>query len=726
MTLRAFAFHLLLSLGALSARAEDLRPVRLAAPIQLRGDLSDPAWARARVATGPFMSYNPMRGHDFPQRTEVYLAYDAQSLYVGFYAHDTEPGRIKASLSKRDAMFDDDWVGLSLDTFGTNSSALHLFINPLGIQGDALDTVNSNEDSAPDWVWESKGRLQPDGYTVEVRIPLKSIRFRSGKDVRMGILFWRRVSRLGMSASWPAMAAGQWVHQAHVPVRFEQLDAPLRLEVMPSVTYSQEDRHLAPGDWSRERRTSAGLGVKLGLGSATTADLTYKPDFSQVESDAFQMEVNQRYPVFYSEKRPFFMESMGVFNLAGTGGDANMKVPVHTRRIVDPLWGAKVTGDDGPVSYGVLAAADRAPGQPWLDGVNPAEGRRAGFTIGRAMYGLGSGSYVGVLYTGRQFDGSSNRVGGLDFSYRMSDRHTLTGNVLATRSSEPGAPEEQAGEGHLLNYSYSSQPLDLNVISEHYGRAFRMDTAFYNRVGIDQTTFYVGPNFYPKLDWAPWIHKINPFLFGYVIQDRITGLTDYLALASLRLNTTRGGSLRVDLQRAREGWQGRLFSKTVYKVQGGAWITKGVFLSGNASYTYDLLYGAAVPFQGRTVAYGASVILQPSDELRLNVDLASYGMRDPHTGQQVFDAKTLNCQGTYQFNSAFFLRATLRSDSFLHRMLTDYLASFTYIPGTVVFLGYGEILVKNQWQGEAWQLQGTKYEPMQRGLFLKVSYLWRN
>ncbi|HLO66344.1 MAG TPA: DUF5916 domain-containing protein [Holophaga sp.] len=699
------------------------RPVRLEKGPELRGDLGDPAWAKARIETGAWGSYNPARGIDFPERTEVHLAYDAEALYVGFRCFDTHPESIKASLSRRDDMWADDWVGLSLDTFGTRHSALHLFVNPLGIQGDALDTLASGEDSSPDWVWESKGARFPGGYTVEIRIPFKSIRFRSGQDVRMGILFWRRIARTGVSGSWPPMRAGEWVYQSHLGLQFPRLEAPLRLEVLPSLTHSRNEVHAGPGRWERDTRTELGIGVKAGLTSSITADLTYNPDFSQVESDAFQVEVNQRFPIFYSEKRPFFMESMGIFSLAGANGDANMQVPVHTRLIADPRWGAKVTGDEGAFSFGVLAAGDRAPGRAWPDGENPGLGRNAGWTIARGLFGFGKADYVGGFWGSRSFDGAWNRVGGLDFQVRPGQGQTLGGNLLQTWTAESGDSARRAGTGALLSWQYSSRPLEAMVIAEHYDAGFRMDTAFYNRSGIDQATFYVGPCFFPKIDW---ITKVNPFVFGYVLKDDVTGLTDYLGVASLRLNFVKGGTLRLDVQRQREGWKGALLTKTTYRANGGVWVAKWLNLSGTLRWSRDIYYGAEIPFQGPTRSATASLILQPSQELRWSLDLNRVRMDEPGTGRNVFDVRTLNSQLSYQFTSRFFLRATVRTDSWKRRMLTDYLASFTYIPGTVVFLGYGEVYDKAEWVDGQWKPQGSRYEPMQRSLFFKVSYLWRN
>src|SRR6185295_9145340 len=162
----------------------------------------------------------------------------------------------------------------------------------------------------------------------------------------------------------------------------------------------------------------AGLSVKYGVTSSATVEATVNPDFSQVESDAFQVEVNQRYPLFFSEKRPFFMEGLGTFELAGVGGDAIMRTAVHTRRIVDPFWGGKATGTAGKLSFAMLAAGDDAPGRALEGQANPFLGDRQQFLIGRAQYSLGRSSYAGAIVTDTEFGGGHNRVFGGDVSIK--------------------------------------------------------------------------------------------------------------------------------------------------------------------------------------------------------------------------------------------------------------------------------------------------------------------
>src|SRR4051812_1253885 len=212
------------------------RPVlvatRAAVPPRLDGLLDDEVWARPALPLDTWMSYNPMHGEPATQRTDVWVAYDDDAIYFAFKCFDNEPDKIRATISRRDAAYSDDWIAISLDSSRAGQVAYHMFVNPYGIQMDALNTGTNGEDTAPDWVWQSAGRVGSDGYTVEVRVPLESIRFRGGSNVEMGVLFFRRISRSGMSWSWPAMPDGKWVFESNVPLRFDELHSRRLLQLI--------------------------------------------------------------------------------------------------------------------------------------------------------------------------------------------------------------------------------------------------------------------------------------------------------------------------------------------------------------------------------------------------------------------------------------------------------------------------------------------------------------
>src|SRR5687767_2236793 len=390
---RSMAACALALLFCANAQAQDpagFRVMRATEPPKIDGVLDDAAWAQvAPMPNDGWASYNPNRGDKMPAeyRTEVRVAYDDRNIYFAFHCFDNEPDKIRTNVSKRDSAFNDDWFAISLDSAGTGQSAYHLFTNPSGSQMDALNTSASGEQFDADMVWYSAARTTSDGYVIELQIPLQTLRFRGSDEVRMGFVMFRKVSRIGVSYAWPEMLPSQWVFDRPSHITFSNLKPRRLVEVLPSVTYNISQEREASDRWApSDDKYNFGASGKFGITSGITLDGTINPDFSQVESDAFQVQVNQRFPVFFSEKRPFFMEGMGLFNIAGAGGDGNMRTAVHTRRIIDPIFGSKVTGTLGKTTFGVLNAADDKPdlGDPTAE---LAE-RNKIYTISRATYAL--------------------------------------------------------------------------------------------------------------------------------------------------------------------------------------------------------------------------------------------------------------------------------------------------------------------------------------------------
>ena len=339
-------------------------PHRLSQPPSIDGVLDDEVWRSGPLETGEWLSYNPLHGTAIPQKTKTWIAYDADYLYFAFQCDDPEPSQIKTSITRRDNIWSDDWVGLSLDALGTGQLSYHLLVNPSGVQLDMLNSASGGEDTSPDYVWDSAGRQNATGYAVEIRLPLQTIRFPRRRRRAHGdpVLAPRQPRRdVGVLAG---------AHARHLGVRAACVAAvqrpPARLarEVIPSATYARNESRATPSRWgAADDEGDFGVSAKYGITSTVTLDATINPDFSQVESDAFQVEVNQRFPVFFSEKRPFFMEGSGIFTLAGEGNDNSLQRAVHTRRIVDPIFGAKLTGNVGRFSFGTLTALDQAPGR---------------------------------------------------------------------------------------------------------------------------------------------------------------------------------------------------------------------------------------------------------------------------------------------------------------------------------------------------------------------------
>jgi hypothetical protein len=688
---------------AQTAGREELRAIRATVPPKIDGLLDDELWSTEPLQLDRWMSYNPLRGEPEQQQTKVWIGFDNEAIYFAFRCYDAEPDKIRSTISRRDNVWNDDWVGVSLDSSRAGQIAYHMFVNPSGIQMDALQSTT--EDTAPDWLWQSAGRVDAEGYVVEIRLPLQSIRFRSGNDVGMGMLFYRKNSRLGVSWSWPEMKPGEWVFEAHAPVAFGELKQPMLLEVIPSATVSRNELRTAQA-WEQARsRGELGASIKYGITSTMTLDATVNPDFSQVESDAFEVEINNRYPIFFSEKRPFFMEGLGLFNLAGTGFDSTMRTAVHTRRIVDPSAGAKLTGTAGRYTFATLVAPDES--------VSP-DGQKM-FTIGRGLRNFGDGQYIGVLVTDTEFRHDYNRVIAGDFSLKHGDRFRWNGNVILTASANE-VGDSADGVGGQLSYSYDTRRLTVSGQIEHYDRGFRMDTAFINRVGVTRTWQYQGLSFYPDEKRYPWLKRVNPFVWMTAAEDRIQGGSELQVIPAIRFSFTRQGYLRLDVLRGHETFAQRRFEVGRVMADGGAQITRWLNFGGNINRGPAVFYDPVDPFQGTRHSFNARVGLQPNSKLNHNVSYTFVHFERRETQEKVFDVHVVNLRNTYQFTPQFLIRAITQYDSSQRRVLGDFLASYELVPGTVVHAGYGSL-----WE----RLELDPYRPTARAFFFKASYLAR-
>ncbi len=718
----------LAALPAVAAPAEDrprLELRRVATPPTIDGRLDDEAWQGTTLPLTEWLTYNPLNGEKLTQQTEVRAGYDERYLYFAFHCVDPEPDKVRSTISRRDSMFDDDWVGLSLDSVGNGQSSYDLFVNPAGVQGDILTTPSAGENSAPDFVWDSAGRRTPEGYDVEMRIPLTTIRFKSGPEVRMGILFWRRVSRLGMSASWPVVPAGRSFLERHAMLVLHDLRRPLTLEVTPSATYSRRQTRATPTSFApADGNPDAGLTVKYGITSSATLEGTVNPDFSQVESDAFQVQVNQRYPLFFSEKRPFFMEGMGSFELAGVGGDAVMRTAVHTRRIADPLWGAKTTGTAGRLGFGILAAGDEAPGHQLEGEPNPFLGERRDFFIARSQLSLGRSSYVGGILTDTEFGTGHNRVGGADVSLRLGQQG-VNGTFLATTTVSPDGRETRSGLGGQATYSFENKRIVVVSQMEHYDRGFQMDTAFLNQVGITQGWTFVAPSFYPDAKKHPWFKRFVPFVFAQYGHDRIQGGGKWIVVPGVRMHFTRQGFLRIDGLVGQEPWVQRTFDIRNLRLIGQAQFTRWLNVYAQATRGRSIFYDEVDPYLGRNRSYSAQVSLQPSARFNQALSYDRVEFDRIHDGSRVYTVNVLNTKTTFQLNRHFFLRALVQYDSARETVLTDLLASWELLPGTVAYAGYGSLIERQDWDGQRFIPNAGVYRTTERGLFFKAAYVHR-
>ena len=727
------ALCLCLSSSAFGQPPAEYHVPRASEPPKLDGNLDDQVWTQAPMPTGQWVSYNPNRGDKMPDvyKTDVRVAYDDRNIYFAFHCFDNEPAKIRTNIAKRDAAFSDDWIALSLDSAGTGQAAYHLFSNPSASQMDALNTSASGEQFDADMVWFSAAKTTADGYVVEMQIPLQTLRFAGGDEVKMNLVFFRKVSRIGYSYAWPEMRPGQWVFDRPSRLVFSHLEPRRLVELLPSVTYGINQQRQNATTWGPADGTfNVGASGKLGITSGITLDGTINPDFSQVESDAFQVQVNQRYPVFFSEKRPFFMEGMGLFNIAGTGGDGNMRTAVHTRRIVDPVYGSKLTGTIGKTAFGVLNAVDESPTPPFTIDGEPFNVPNKVTTVARATYGLRRSDYVGGILTHTYHDGRQNLVAGGDISLRPSDAHSFSATFLTSHTTDrdkaggdTNGPSTRSAHGKTAQASYTFATrrwFSTNQI-EHYDRDFAMDTAFYNRTGFTSAWSFSEVSFYPK---SSWLQRVHPFYFARYGRDRVQrGDEDYLH-TGIRFNVTRQGFLNISHGRGHESWQG-----TEYKIGSDVNFFGSIqlvrWLSANGSYGGGpaIFYDRTAPFQGRSRNYSVGTEVQPNQHLSQNLEFSRNRFWRPETGAEVYAVNILNSRTTYQFDKHFLVRVLAQYDSSQHRVLTDSLGSYEFVPGTVFHAGYGALYEKGF--GAVAPGDPSRYSMINRGVFLKASYLRR-
>jgi hypothetical protein len=723
-----FSFHLAQAVELLQD-GKIIIPDETSESIKIDGILNENIWSLPPISQ-EFITFIPVFGEIMDQKTKIWMAYDNKYLYFAFKCFDMETNKIKTSISRRDTVASrDDSIGVVIDVMGNRQTSYEFYINPSGIQEDGLTSaVNGwSYDNSPDFVWESAGKIVDDGYQVEICIPLDSIRFKSGKgqEVKMGIIFMRNISRLGRIGAWPGIEAGQTQFNAMATVIYKRFKKGLRLEVLPNVVYSRNVERENGGSWGdSDTSTNIGTSIKYGITSAITSEATINPDFSQVESDAFQVLVNQRYPVFYSEKRPFFMEGMDVLDF-GLISQGMMLSAVHTRRIIDPGWAAKLSGTTGKMAFNVLVSNDNAPGLAWEGEDNPHEGGNAVWGIARAKYSLGSDNSLGILYSGRYFAGGKNNVLGADFQYRFLKNARFKMSYLYSNTREPDQEEVQNGNGLNAMLEYSTRGIDAFAAYERYSQDFLMYSAFQNRTGIGRGILYAGPNLYIDSQKIKWIQKITPHIQYSRLYDFGTRMYDTNWLVGLDTYFTWGGFLKVEFRREKEAWLGQLFNQDYFFTSGRVQFFKWLYMQASYRYGDQVYYDPQEPYlsTGNTLTLG--FILQPGVRLNLDFQFLHSALYRESDRQKLYSVDILNLLATYQFNKYFFLRAAVRYDNYQEKLLTDFLASFTLIPGTVIHLGYGSLYEKKAWENNQWVPGQDSFLNMKNGLFFKVSYLWR-
>jgi len=716
---RARSIHLFISILLIGLFAfakeklEPLIPYKTDTPPVIDGILDDPVWQKSPYETG-FKTYHPDYGKEMKENTIVYYAYDQENIYFAFRCFDSEPDKIKAAVTSRDSIRPDDWICINLDPFNDQQFLQVFYCNPMGIQGDST-FEGGNEDFSVDMVWYSAGQIDEEGYAIELKIPFKSLRFSHKNPVEMGVIFERIISRRSEAGTYPALDPKQgpnFLTQTR-PLIFHDVKHYTLFEVLPGVTYShrseQEEGKLA----SKGGVGDLSLTAKYGITSHLIFDGTYNPDFSQVEADTGQVDFNLRYALFFEEKRPFFLEGLEKFNFGGFHEGDPLQEVVHTRTIVDPLIGLKLNGRVGDRNtVAAIYAVDELPeDQPE---------NYAHFGIFRYKRALANDSFIGGLYTGRERESGFNRVFGLDGQWRLnkSSLFGYHGFLSSTRMSDESPRED--GHALGLRYFYSTRDWVIMLGLQDISEDFQTETGYITRTGITRFRSGIMRMFYPQ---SGIIKRIDPIVHSTQIRDRFSDLYETDNSFDLRFLLLRNSRIVFGYRYSTEVWLDERFNTSWGRFIASSQVTKQLFFSLNYYHQKKIRY-VADPYQGSGNDALALLRFLPSEKLHLELSLIYSDFYRDSDSEKEYDYTIFRNKATFQVNKYLFFRAIVEYNSFRNRLMTDFLASFTYIPGTVIHIGYGSLYEKIKWE-EGDYRPTENFLETRRGFFFKASYLWR-
>ena len=749
--------------GILAGRPS-VEPVRTSDPPSIDGRLDDAVWGRAARIT-EFVQQQPLDGEPATEETDLYIAYDTQNLYFGVHVHYSDPVLIRANRSDRDQTFSDDTITLYFDPFLDQQRAYVFSVNGYGVQSDGiLDSTAPTGgmggggrrssgggggrpgggggsggggrrggmsaslaaalggapagDTSWDALFESSGTLVEEGWTAEMAIPFKSLRYPSrgrGERHRWGFQVVRTIPSKNETDVWAPISrdVAGFLPQMGLLDGLADLSTSRNLEILPTLTAIQfgsldtgtgvfED-----GDPDPE----GGVNVKYGVTPNLTFDYTYNPDFSQIESDIPQIEVNQRFPLFYPELRPFFLEGQEIFQVPG---QVNL---VHTRTIVDPRQGAKLTGKVGNTTVGVLVANDEAPGQ--VEGVDPSShGRTAQVAVARARYDLYAESYLGVIATDREFGDGYSRVGGVDGRFRLGRTSSVSFQAAAAqhRNLEDG---DNAGPIFHLAYDRTGRNLSYSAAVDSVHPEFRTDTGFVLRTDTRVAQANVSYRWWPEnwlVNWGPLASYSRNYDFEGLLQDEqaqvgVRGLTAHSMIWVAMAN------------RDMERYGGIEFFKTNAFLGGGFAASRRLSAGGFFNWGDQIRYGDD-PFLGNGTTATLFASVRPMSRLNADLNFITSRLHDPRSAEQVFDVKIYRALTTYQFTNRLLLRNILEYNAFSGTLAANLLVTYRVNAGTVFFVGYDD----HYQQGDLIDstiFPTTRFEQTNRAIFTKLSYLFR-
>jgi hypothetical protein len=723
--------------GGDAAARRGLTVARAAGLIRIDGELGDEGWEAAARTSG-FMEFQPREGVPAPVETEVMLAYDDANLYLAFIARDPAPAQIRATLQQRDQIWNDDFVGVVIDPHGTQTLGYMLFANPLGVQTD-LQVTPQGEDPSIDYVFTTAGRITAEGYVVEMAIPFGSLRFpdREVQSWRMTLVRnYPRSSR--HMFSWSPLSQNNpcLLCQLGVLEGIEGIRAGGALEILPAVVAAQSGRLSDRGDprsFQNDRVTAQpSLGMKYIFRSGWVAEATLNPDFSQVESDAAQVDVNTTFALFYPERRPFFQEGMDLY-------ETPLNV-FYSRSINSPRVASRFSGREGRTSFGYVGARDEHT--PFIV---PFEERSAIFQAGpsftqvaRVRHNLYGDSHVGALLTDRRLDGGgSGTTAGLDAMFRFREVYRVAAHLVGSHTAEPddqelsgrlpelrfGAGEQRytakfdgesfVGRAGSLSLSRNARTWSWNLGLNEVSPTYRADAGFQTRNDFRRVSAWTGldfrPNRYGVERVAPNIGAARGWNFQGMGQEAwiAPGINATLPRqtqvgfnSNFRRETFRG--VQFDGIRRYSLWLNSNFSSTAA-------------VGANVATGRTLARMLQTPELGNGLDASAWLTLKPLQRVVIEPSL-SYSRLRRNDGEEIYSGFIARSRLNVQYNRELQFRMVLQYNDFAGRLDLEPLIVYQLNPFSMFY--FGSTMASRDFEGVG--LRGTD-----RQYFAKLQYLFR-
>jgi hypothetical protein len=684
---------------------------------KIDGKLDEPFWQNATILDS-FTQYEPQEGGQPTENTVAYLGYDSKNLYIGVKCYDSNPKAVRACLAKRDQVYGDDGITIFLDTFNDQKRAFAFQVNPCGVQNDGIYTETRRRGRGRgsgmfgfDRNWDTflmtDASQDEEGYTIEMAIPFKSLRFPNRNPQTWGLQIKREIRRKSEEIYWAprSRSINGFLIQAGTVEIDGDIEQGKNIEIMPVVTgLKQNGVKFDP---------EAGLNFKYGITSDLTADMALNPDFSQIEADMPQIDVNQRYALYYPEKRPFFLEGQDIF-------DTPFEL-VYTRKIVNPLWGAKLTGQVGKWTLGFLSAYDEN-----AVGIDIPLGSEAPIiatpqsmvSVFRIRRDLFSESYIGFILTDKELGNSwnslannHNRVAGIDGHFKFKNYYRVSFQIVGSHSK---VGEEKTDIVPAMSFSISRQArhLQLSVDYNSLPPDFEASTGFFRRKDVKSLSSRVSYAFLPQNDL---IISIRPSFEYRRIYDFDNTLTDeqfnFSGWISGWKNSHLWGVFRSTLER----YGGIDFKKKTFMIN----LTSDPlsWLSGNINLSFgDGIYYSYDPYLGYKTSYGLRLTLKPLTNLRLFYNITNNKFFKQRGGKRVYNINIFSQRISFQISRTLSLRLITDYNDYYKKLYNSLLLSWELRPGTVFYLGIDD----NQEQDESGIFRGQG-----RYIFIKFSYWWR-